>query len=64
MKLKNRIKSLINRETSTDLLGSDAALMEYMTRMLLLFLSFVTVPFLLFSLTGWFYGFIPADTVF
>ncbi|HPR39124.1 MAG TPA: response regulator [Spirochaetota bacterium] len=64
MKLNNWIKFLSDRHASCDSLNSDAALMEYMTRMLLLFLSFVTVPFLFLSAAGWFYGYIPADTVF
>jgi chromosome condensin MukBEF MukE localization factor len=45
MKLKHGHKLLSGRHISCDSLDSDSALMEYMTRMLLFFLSFVTVPF-------------------
>lgn len=63
MKLKHGCKLLSGRHISCDSLDSDSALMEYMTRMLLFFLSFVTVPFSLFSAIGWYSGFIPTDTV-
>jgi len=62
MKLIIWIKSLFNKYASSEELNSDAALMEYMTRMLLFFLTFVTVPFLIFSIIGCFMGSIPADT--
>ncbi|GEM_PF-1363130 len=63
MKLKNWIKFLSDRHIPADSQDSNAALKEYMIRMLLLFLSFVTIPFLLLSAAGWFYRIIPADTV-
>ncbi|HPJ36002.1 MAG TPA: PAS domain S-box protein [Spirochaetota bacterium] len=64
MKLNNGIKLFFKKHTSYDSLNSNASLMEYMTRMLLFFLSLVSVPFSLISVIGWFYGFIPSDTVF
>lgn len=63
MKFRSSIKSVFNRYAPSESVSSDAALMEYMTRMLLIFLSFVTIPFLIFSIIGWFLGGIPADTV-
>jgi PAS domain S-box-containing protein len=63
MKLKNRIKHIFDKHNSCNSLDSDTALMEYMTRMLLFFLAFVTVPFSLFSVIAWNSGLIPPDTV-
>ncbi len=63
MKLITSFIQLIERMTRPQSINPDTAIMEYMTRMMLIFLSFTSVPLSLFSIAGWTRGIVPPDTL-
>ncbi|HPS57212.1 MAG TPA: response regulator [Spirochaetota bacterium] len=64
MILRKKIEKFTSSLSVTKSDDPDIALMEYMTKMMMFFLSAGCLPFSLLSLVAWFFGIIPADTVF
>ena len=64
MLFKKNIDSFKNSLSYTHSDTPETALMEYMTKMMMFFLSAGCLPFFLLSLAAWIFGIIPSDTVF
>jgi len=59
-KILLRVWKRLTRTQSTD---DDNARWEYLTKVILVFILFVSIPFLIISIIGWAFHFIPFDTV-
>ncbi|PKL37482.1 MAG: hypothetical protein CVV44_14110 [Spirochaetae bacterium HGW-Spirochaetae-1] len=60
---KNRISAFMGKITGTTSGNPDTALMEYMTKTVLIVLTLVSASFSIISMAGWIFNIIPGDTV-